>query len=236
MQFASLPTQGQLTQAFEAWENDFRANPEDFLTAVEVAAMKVAPLSEQRAIYFMALLRSQAEPAPAKPSVFHGVFHEAPYTARVLRPVRGSADRIGVLPIQVYAIGAGITVSGERSDLTGRQGTFELEANGKFFVFEVLCARKADWFVSVVERDVAAIWQQIKAVDEVKPPQGRDAFLHACSSQKTCIVTLPRGIGKTTIAPELATALGCHTIIDDWGPKLTVLPGALHLTSEEVPA
>lgn len=170
------------------------------------------------------------------PSVFHGVFHEAPDAVRVLRPVRRGSDRIGPLPVQVYAIGAGITIGRERSDLTGRQGALELEANGKFFVFDVLSARKADWFVSVVERDVAAIWHQIKAVDEVKPPQGRDAFLHACSSQKTCIVTLPQGIGKTTLAPKLAAALACHTIVDDWGPNLTVLPGALHLTSYEVPA
>ncbi len=177
-----------------------------------------------------------AAATPAKPSVFNGVFHEAPYTARVVRPIRGRADRTGVLPVEVYAIGAGITVSRERSDLTGRQGAFELEANGKFFVFDMLSARKTNWFVSVVERDIAAIWQQIKAMDEVEPPQGRDAFLHACSSQKTCIVTLPQGIGKTTLASALAVALGCHTIVDDWGPGLTVIPGALHLTSDEVPA
>lgn len=50
-------TEAQAAAAFEAWERDFRANPAEFLTADEAARMEVAPLSEQRAIHFMALLR-----------------------------------------------------------------------------------------------------------------------------------------------------------------------------------
>jgi hypothetical protein len=33
-----------------------------------------------------------------------------------------------------------------------------------------------------------------------------------------------------------ARALGCRTIVDDWYPQITVLPGALHLTSVGVSA
>jgi hypothetical protein len=52
-----------LTQAFADWETNFRANPDNFMTADEVAAMAVAPLAEQSAIYFMALLRQRQESA-----------------------------------------------------------------------------------------------------------------------------------------------------------------------------
>jgi len=47
----------QLTAAFAAWESGYRANPENFMTEAEVAAMEVADVSEARAIYFYALLR-----------------------------------------------------------------------------------------------------------------------------------------------------------------------------------
>lgn len=53
--------------AFEAWENDYRAHPETFYTAEEVAAMDVADLSEAQAIHMIALLRAQtAGPQEAK--------------------------------------------------------------------------------------------------------------------------------------------------------------------------
>jgi len=58
------------TSAFEAWENDFRAEPETFYTAEDTAAMEVATVSEARGIHFMALLRDQAPaltpPAPGE--------------------------------------------------------------------------------------------------------------------------------------------------------------------------
>lgn len=47
-------------KAFEAWENEYRLNPEGFLTSEESAAMEVADVSEGRAIYFMAILRKAA--------------------------------------------------------------------------------------------------------------------------------------------------------------------------------
>lgn len=49
------------TRAFETWENKFRANPEAFMTADEVAAMEVLPLSEQRTACFEAILDKLAK-------------------------------------------------------------------------------------------------------------------------------------------------------------------------------
>lgn len=51
-------TLSQLAKAFEAWENDFRAEPSKYLTAEECAAAGVSKLSASRAAHFMALLRA----------------------------------------------------------------------------------------------------------------------------------------------------------------------------------
>ncbi len=63
-------TLSRATSAFEAWENNYRANPQTFYTAEETAAMAVATVSEERGIHFMALLRDQAPvllpPAPGE--------------------------------------------------------------------------------------------------------------------------------------------------------------------------
>lgn len=58
-------THDDLVQAFADWESDFRLNPETFLTHDEAAAMEVAPLAEQRATYFAALLRQRRAPETA---------------------------------------------------------------------------------------------------------------------------------------------------------------------------
>lgn len=47
----------QFAAAFELWETRFRDQPIGFLTAEEVAALAVANVSQERAIYFTALLR-----------------------------------------------------------------------------------------------------------------------------------------------------------------------------------
>ena len=47
----------EIAAVFEAWEIAYRANPETFYTADEVAALEVASLSESRAITFAAHLR-----------------------------------------------------------------------------------------------------------------------------------------------------------------------------------
>ncbi len=48
----------QLAQAFEAWEDGFRAEPAKYMTAEECAAAQVSDLSANRAAYFMGLLRA----------------------------------------------------------------------------------------------------------------------------------------------------------------------------------
>lgn len=46
----------RMAQAFEAWENGFRAEPSKYLTAEECAAANVSELSADRAAYFRELL------------------------------------------------------------------------------------------------------------------------------------------------------------------------------------
>ena len=46
----------QMAQAFEAWENGFRAAPSEYMTAEECAAAQVSELSAQRAAFFAELL------------------------------------------------------------------------------------------------------------------------------------------------------------------------------------
>lgn len=52
-------TEEQLVQVFEDWENDYRSNPDTFLTQEECAEMEVAVLSERCAICFKAYLRQR---------------------------------------------------------------------------------------------------------------------------------------------------------------------------------
>lgn len=54
------PSREQITKAFELWETRYRNEPADFLTAEESTAMEVSDVSEQRAIYLIALLREVA--------------------------------------------------------------------------------------------------------------------------------------------------------------------------------
>lgn len=58
-------THDDLVQAFADWESNYRTNPDNFMSKEEVAAMEVAPLSEQCAIYFMALLSQRRAPETA---------------------------------------------------------------------------------------------------------------------------------------------------------------------------
>lgn len=56
------------------------------------------------------------------------------------------------------------------------------------------------------------------------------AVRHADScGQKTVILSLPQGMGKSTLAPALAQRLGCTHIVDEWREDMPVQPGALHL-------
>lgn len=52
-------TDAQITQIFEDWENDFRANPDTFLTAQEIAAMDSASVAERCTLTFKAYFRQR---------------------------------------------------------------------------------------------------------------------------------------------------------------------------------
>ena len=50
-------TDAELAAAFTLWENKYRANPADFFTPEEVAAMATADLGQRQAIALRAYLR-----------------------------------------------------------------------------------------------------------------------------------------------------------------------------------
>lgn len=50
-------TDEQMTAAFEAWEAEYRANPDGFMTPEETRAMETATLAERCTITFKAYLR-----------------------------------------------------------------------------------------------------------------------------------------------------------------------------------
>lgn len=49
-------TLGSLARAFEAWEVGFRADPSQYLTQEQTAALHVSEVSADRAAYFLELL------------------------------------------------------------------------------------------------------------------------------------------------------------------------------------
>jgi len=57
-----------MAQAFEAWENGFRAEPSKYLTAEECAAANVSALSADRAAYFRELLGTLPQKPTPPPS------------------------------------------------------------------------------------------------------------------------------------------------------------------------
>lgn len=149
----------------------------------------------------------------------------------VSSPVMGGVGGDASIVVEVYALGRGVALVTDGSDLLGREGTFELEANGKVFVFDPLGAAKTNGFVAPVQGHIAAIGQAVKAVDQEQLAElgcgaGQDG-----SPGKTAILGLPPGMGKTTIAPALAKRLGCTSVVDEWTPSLYVTPGALHVTN-----
>ena len=50
--------------AFETWERQFREHPEEFMSAEDMAACEVLPLSESRARFFVAILNKLAGGRP----------------------------------------------------------------------------------------------------------------------------------------------------------------------------
>lgn len=152
-------------------------------------------------------------------------------------PVGGAGGGGTPIVVEVYALGRGVTLAREKSDLFSRQGTLELKAAGHRFVIDPLACDHAHGLVVAVERYVRAIPQQLKAVDQKSAPKFKvGSSSHGSSSLKTAILQLPQGMGKSTMAPKLAKWLGCTTVVDEWFPGQAITPGALHLTSMEVPA
>lgn len=146
-------------------------------------------------------------------------------------PVFGGSGGNASIVVEVYAIGRGVTLVTDGSDLLCREGTFELEANGKVFVFDQLGAVKSNWFVAPVQGDVAAIGQAVEAVDQEQLAEFGCGAGQDGSPCKTAILSLAQGMGKTTIAHALAKHLGCTSVVDEWTPSSYVTKGALHLTN-----
>lgn len=134
--------------------------------------------------------------------------------------------------VQIYALGRGVALKGQGGDLLGREGTFELEANGKVFVFDPLNAVQAHGLVTPVEGDVSAVFLALQAVDQEHLAEFRNGLGHSGSPFKTAILAAPQGFGKTSLGVALAEKLGCTKIVDEWGQKTALTPGALHLTSD----
>ena len=47
----------QFAKAFEAWENDYRTNPQEYMTPEQALELGVSELSAQRASYFYQLMQ-----------------------------------------------------------------------------------------------------------------------------------------------------------------------------------
>ncbi len=139
-------------------------------------------------------------------------------------------------PVEIYALGAGVTIDREGSDLPAREGAFEIKAMGVRFVFDPLAATHTEWAVTAIEGEVTAVNQALQTESqedklEVKDAlDGHDEYFEF----KTVILTLAAGTGKTTIGPVLAKRLGCTAIVDMWHPASGVMPGALHLTNADL--
>lgn len=149
-------------------------------------------------------------------------------------PVFGGSGGNASIVVEVYAIGRGVTLVTDGRDLLGREGTLELETNGKVFVFDQLSAIKSNWLVAPVQGDVAAIGQTVEAVDKEQLAEFGCGAGQDGAPCKTAILSLPPGMGKTTIALALAKHLGCTSVVEEWHPSQPLTPGALHLTNVDV--
>jgi hypothetical protein len=175
----------------------------------------------------------------AAPTSVHNLVACKPLQAGAVgRPVGGAIGGHTPIVVEVYALGVGVALVREGSNLRGAQGTFELEANGKRVVIDPLRSRKTQRLVPPVQGDVAAIGLPLQAVNQHEMAQFRSrvsgSHNGASSQAKAAILSLPQGWGKTTMAPAMAAFLGLHWIVEEWHPAQHIVPGALHLTSEPV--
>lgn len=151
---------------------------------------------------------------------------------RVIGPVLGRRSGDAPIVVQVYALGCGVTLVGQRSDLLLGQCAFELEANGKIFVFDPSACGHAHGFVPAVQGDVVAVGLPVKAVDQKDLAEFGLCLAHSVSPLKTVILSMPQGMGKSLLAVELAERLGCRAIVDEWTSDTELVAGALHLTHD----
>lgn len=139
--------------------------------------------------------------------------------------------------VEVYALGAGVTIARDRADLVVREGALELEANGQVLVLDPLSTRVTDGLVVPIEGYVAAVGQSVEAVDEAQGGDGIGAVVghgDGDGDGHAVILSLPRGSGKTLVGRKLASMLGLRWVVDPWLPGQPLVRDALHLTDAEV--
>jgi hypothetical protein len=156
---------------------------------------------------------------------------QSPQALGIGSPISGRIGGDTPIVVEVYALGRGVTLERQGCNLLAGQGTFELEAHGKVFVFDPLSAIHAHRLVPPVEGNVGAVFQALQAVNQENLAEFGRCVGHIGFPLKTTILMLEAGMGKTTIAKQLADHLGCTTVIDEWnwGKPLTL--NALHLTN-----
>lgn len=160
---------------------------------------------------------------------------QEPQALAVSGPVSGIGGQWAT--VQVYALGAGVTIARQGADLCRREGTIELEANGQVLVFDPLAARVTDGLVVPIEGHVAAVGQSVEAVDEAQGGDGIGAVVghgDGDGDGHAVILSLPRGSGKTLVGRKLASMLGLRWVVDPWLPGQPLVRDALHLTDAEV--
>lgn len=135
--------------------------------------------------------------------------------------------------VEVYALGRGVAIKGQEGDFAGRKGTLELKAPGGRLVFDPLAAVRTERLVLLVQGNVTTVFQPLQAED--KQCGAELAFFERWHGgrtlKKTAILSLPPGMGKTTVAHRLAKWLGCMGVVDEWAPGRPMFAGGLHLTN-----
>lgn len=141
---------------------------------------------------------------------------------------------------EVYAIGRGVTITRQPSRSGRSEGLLEFEAHGKFITLDVNGSVKSHRFIHPIKGDVAAVLHSLQTMDQEDFAEMKLSLVHRTplsvetsqSLARTVVLALPRGVGKTTIAQELAEVFDCRCIVDCWSPEDHFLVvGALHLTS-----
>ncbi len=120
--------------AFEAWESGYRAKSEAFYTPEETAAMAVATVSEERAIYFMALLRDGApatDTPPANGEIWPGQGGRFICTVGASHGLPARHLIAGEDEAEDLEYGPYLDVPGATSHIDGRANTAALLATGE---------------------------------------------------------------------------------------------------------